>query len=299
MISRQHASGLAALLGPVLVLISLPALAVVQHRMDFPDAQEIESANLILEDSDEIVSGTVHEEDGKKFVLFELPDGSSGKPATVLVVSDGWRQSYPVVIGQTTSVTSAGSDSPEVGQARGGWFIGPGVYAGNLSSDFATRIAYQSATDAADLLGTQGFTNIVPMSTADDSAFTWGGVVETGYLFADGSRVSFDVRTTMVDDFGLAAGATADIPNTASVASAESVATAELDIWSINLNYSRFFTPTSNFGFSISLGNQWVDRTSSFTSTLSVDGTPFDTFTGGDRRRIYAQPGSGALANDQ
>lgn len=280
--SRLHASGLAALLGPILVLISMPALAVVQHRMNFPDADDVQSATLTLEGSDEVVSGTVHEEDGQKFIVFILPDGSSGKSATASVVVDGWQQSYPVIIGQAAPTMGAGDDRMAIVETDSGWYFGPGVYAGNLSSDFATVIAQQSAADASALLGTQGFTNIVPMSTANDSAFSWGGIIEVGYQFSDDSRLSFDLQYGAVGDFNLNAGASGDIPASTSIASAESVATAEIDLWSFNLNYARFFTPASNFGFMVSIGNQSVERSSSFTSTLSVDGVPFDSFTGSE-----------------
>lgn len=280
--SRQNTNGLATLLGPILVLISLPALAVVQHRMDFPDAEDVQSATLTLDGSDEVVSGTVREEEGKKFVVFVLPDGSNGKSATVSVVVDGWQQSYPVIVGQAAPTMGSGSDRMDIVESDSGWYFGPGVYAGNLSSDFASVIAQQSAADASDLLATQGFTNIVPMSTADDSAFSWGGIIEVGYQFSDESRLSLDLQYGAVGDFNLNAGASGDIPASTSIASAESVATAEIDMWSFNLNYARFFTPVSNFGFMLSIGNQSVERSSSFTSTLSVDGVPFDSFTGSE-----------------
>jgi hypothetical protein len=283
MIPGHYVGGLAALLGPILALVSIPALAVVQQRMDFSGAQDIQSATLILEDSDEIVTGTVQEEDGEKFILFILPDGSEGKSATALVVVDGRRQSYPLVIGQPTPVISAGSDRPKIVETDGAWYFGPGLYAGNLSSDFATVIAQQSAADASALLAMQGITNIVGTSDADDSSFAWGGIIEVGYRFSSGSRLSLNLQFDSVDDFGLNAGASGDIPMSTSIASAESVAVAELDMWSLILNYSRPFTPTSNFGFVLSAGSLSVERASSFTSTLSVDGMPFGEFTGDEK----------------
>lgn len=283
MIPGHYVGGLAALLGPILALVSVPALAVVQQRLDFQGAENIQSATLILGDSDELISGTVHEKDGKKFVLFNLPDGSHGKSATAFVVVDGRRQSYPVVIGQPTPVVSAGSGRLEIMETEGVWYFGPGAYAGNLSSDFATVIAQQSAADASALLSMQGITNIVPTSAADDSSFAWGGIIEVGYQFSDDSRLSLNLQFDSVDDFGLNAGASGDIPMSTSIASAESVATAELEMWSLNLNYARFFTPTGNFGFAVSAGSQSVERASSFTSTLSVDGVPFGEFTGDEK----------------
>ncbi len=279
---KHQPDGCAAIILFCLTLFSMPAMAVVEQSVEFPDARDIQGATLSFDDSDEIITGEIQEEDDRKKVVFVLPDGSEGRNATANVIIDGQPQSFSLVVGQPTPVFRTNRKNSYVVETDSGWYFGPGVYTGNLSSDFATRIAQQSAADASALLASQGLTNIASMNAADDSSIGWGAILEVGYQFSDDSRLSLDLQYGAVGDFGLNAGASGDVPMTTSIASAESVATAELDTWSMNLNYARFFTPTSNFGFVVSVGNQSIERGTSFTSTLSVDGVPFDTFVGGE-----------------
>jgi len=243
--------------------------SVIEQTIEFPDAKAIQGATLSLEGSDEIITGEVQEDDGRKKVVFVLPDSSEGRNATANVIVDDVAESYPIVIGSPTPVIRTSRSQLTTGISHGGWFFGAGASAGRVSSDFATTIAQQSALDAEGFLAGQGVTNIVSGYNADDDAIAWDGSLEVGYWFPDDSRLSLGFSTGSADDFALNVDVSGDVPPS-SIVNAQSVGTAELDIWSVALDYARFFTPTSNFGFVVSVGNQSVKRPTTFTSTLSV-----------------------------
>lgn len=275
----------AALAALGLALLSTPALAVVNQSVEFLATQDIQSATLVIEESGDMYPPEIREDGDSNKVVFLLPDELVGKQATVYAVLDGKSRSLQVTVGQGPILFQNFQNidrDPNSAAFNGGWFFGIGASVGTLSSDFAARLAQQSALDAEELLAGQGITNINSAVSADDDAFAWDGSIRAGYWFADDGRLSLDFRTGSVDDFALDASVGGDIPQSASVATAQSVATAGLDIWSANVTYERFFTQTSNFGFAILGGVQSVERTSSFVSTLAVDGMPIDSFTGAE-----------------
>jgi len=272
----------AATLAGCLALLSLPAFAVINQTVEFPDAQSIQGATLSLDGTDEVIEGEVREEDDRKIVVFVLPDDYDGRAATANVIVDNVPRSYPITIGTSTPTFRTGDSRSSSRLPSGSFYYGIGAGIGSLSSDFASAIGQQSALDANGLLSGQGLTNIVSSVAADDSASAWDAIIEVGYWFPDDSRLSLDFRTGSVDNFGINVDVRGDVPMSTSVISAESIATAGLDMWSANLNYRRFFTPTSNWGFLLTLGNHSVDRPTSFVSTLRLDGMPVDSFTGGE-----------------
>jgi hypothetical protein len=279
--SLRYPAGLVRVAATYLVLWAAPAHAVIEQALEFPDAQAIQGATLTLEGSEEVYTGEVREEEGRKEVIFLLPDDSDGKTATVEVVVDGQLRSLSLVVGARTPVLQT-SDRASGAAEDGSWFASIGLGVGQVYSDFARRIAEQSARDQDGFLNAQGITNPDPSSNADDAVFAWNGTIAFGYEFRQGGRLSFGLSTSEVDDFKLRADTSGDIPGTMSVITARTSATAELDIRSLEMSYASYFTRMSDFAWTVSVANVSIDRTTMFESTLGVDGVVLDTLTGGD-----------------
>ena len=269
-----------AILG--LAAFSMPALAVIEHSIEYPAANNIQDATLILDDTGEQYTGEVQDEDGRKRVVFVVPDSAAGKRATVNATVDGVPETFSVTIGGAAPVARTGDSSIDRSASDTSWFISGGMLYGLVSSEFATAIAQQSAADGQALLDAQGLLNSTSNFAADDSASALGGMFEVGYRFQDNSRLSLGVGFGSTDEFDINASASGDIPNSTSVVTAESVATGEMDIFEVAIRYARDFPGTRRFGYSVSVGSLSVDRTTSFTSTLSTDGVPIDSISGGD-----------------
>lgn len=283
MTSRTRQNRIAGLVALCLTVFSIPALAVINQTITYPDAQSIQSATLSIDGLDEPIEGEVQDEDDGKKVVFIVPDGYEGKSATANVVVDNVPGSYPVVIGARTPVFRTSGGRASRIQDYEGWRFGLGFGAGMISSKFAEAIARQSELDASGLLFGQGFENITSDSSADDSAFAREAMLELGYGFANGHRLSVDVRKGSSSDFDINVNVRSDVPMTNSEVTAQSIATGELDFWSANVNYHFPFAPNGNWGVSVSAGSLNIDRDTSFTSEISFDGMLLDSTSGSEK----------------
>lgn len=273
---------LTAFIALCLALFSMPALAVINQKVEFQNAKNLESVTLVIKESGDIYPAEIQEDDDSDEVVFVLPDELAGKQATVSAIVDGKPHSVQITVGQGPILYLPLDLNPDSAASRSGFFFGGGVAAGQFFSDGAMHFASTSAMDAEALLAGAGVINIVPTSSADDSAFAWDGIFRAGYMFADDSRLSVDFRTGDIDDFGLNVDVSGDIPQTTSIATARSIGTVGIDTWSMNIGYQRPFTQHSNFGFAVFLGNLSFERTTNFDSTLLVDGVPNESMSGGD-----------------
>lgn len=283
---------LALLVSISLSFFSLPALAVVNQSVEFPDAQDVGNVTLVIDGDDTVHEAEIQDEDGSRKAVFLLPDGSAGKSAVLRAEIDGEEKSYelhisalPLVIGAASvAVVPASPGATGVGHAtdNSGWIVVGAIAGGLFSSGFLEDIANQSSADASDLLTSLGVTGITTFANADDNAFASGLSLGFGWQFADESRLWLDYDAKFVSDMKMSAGADGNVPMSASMVEAESVGNAETNIQAFRISYSRWFSPTSHFGYKLSLGSVSVESDLSFMSTIRLDGSDFDSFSGED-----------------
>ncbi|HNP37438.1 MAG TPA: hypothetical protein PKK10_16445 [Woeseiaceae bacterium] len=283
---------LALLVSISLSLFSLPALAVVNQSVEFPDAQDVRSVTLVIDGDDTVHEAEIKDEEDSRKAVFVLPDGSEGKSAVLHAEIDGEKKSYelritalPFVIGAASvAVLPASPGVTGFGSAtdNSAWIIVGTIAGGLVNSGFLEDIANQSSADASDLLSTLGVTGITSFADADDNAFASGLSLGFGWQFADESRLWLDYDAKFVSDMKMSAGADGNVPMSASMIDAESVGKAETNIQSFRIGYSRWFSPTSQFGYRLALGSVSVESDLSFMSTIRVDGSDVDSFSGED-----------------
>lgn len=279
---RLSSGGIRCLALVFLSAFASPAHAVIEQVVEYPSAQQIQGGTLRL-DSDpnqEYVGEVGEDDDGRKLLVFQLPDSANGENATLEATVDGRRDTRSVVVtGSAFAIltTSLGT-SGNAGQS--GFFFGGGVGVSQVSVDVAANLASTSARDGTNFLTGSGLQNIVATSAGDDGDWIGNFGMQAGFRFANDSQLYLDLQTSQSADFGLNSNVTGNVPGVD--VTAQSLGNVEIELWSGTLNYSRYFGQSTNFRYVASLGAIVIDRKTSFTSTLEVNNTVTDSFSGGD-----------------
>lgn len=271
----QHALRPVAL---CLALVAAPAWAVVEQGVEFPAAENVQGGTLTLETAPGTpYQGEVKEKDGKKLLVFTLPDDAAGERATISATVDGRRETRSITVtGNVVSLMTVGAASAG---SRGGLFFGVGAGLSSYASDVASSLASTSAADGSTLLGDFGFQNIAATSSGDDSDTLLDVNVFAGYQFANGHEVSFGIQRPLSPlELDLNSTIMGNLPGFN--ATAQSAGTVELDLLIATLKYAGYIG-SSSLRYVLSAGAMSIDRETDFTSSLDINNV-VNSFSGGD-----------------
>lgn len=261
-----------------LAFLAAPAWAVVEQTVAFPDADAIQGGTLRLDDGQEYTGEVREDDDGRKVLVFMLPDSANGARATVDATVDGRRETRSITItGRAVTLMSAGA----AGTGRsGGFFFGAGAGLASYATDVASNLASRSAAEGTALFTELGLQNIAATSGAGDSDSVLDLGFHVGYRFANDSELYFGYQRPVSSiELDLNSNILGNLPGVN--VTAESVGMVDLDFSTFTLNYAGYFGPATDFRYVVWGGAMHIDRETSFTSSLDVNNM-VTSFSGGD-----------------